>query len=223
MSNLGIPDIQLEENTSQRLPCVILIDASASMSGQPIDELNNGLKILEEELKGDDTASQRVQLMVISFGGDGEVKVLVDWTDAMSFSAPAVTAYGNTPLGGAVRMALSKLDEQKKRYQSNSIAYNRPWIFAITDGEPTDDWEEAAEACIACEREQKHIFFGVGVGNANMDKLAKFSERKPAALSGLKFKELFLWLSSSVRTGSKSAPGTTTQMQNPSSWMSVPA
>ena len=31
-----IPDIVLEDNTSQRLPCVVVIDGSASMHGEPI-------------------------------------------------------------------------------------------------------------------------------------------------------------------------------------------
>ena len=60
-----IDDIALQDNTSQRLPCVLVLDGSGSMEGNPISELNQGLKTLEEELKKDDTASQRVQLLVI--------------------------------------------------------------------------------------------------------------------------------------------------------------
>jgi uncharacterized protein YegL len=225
MSDNTIPDVTLTENTSQRLPCILLLDSSGSMSGKPIDELNAGLHILEEDLKKDDVASQRVQLLVITFGGDGEVKILSDWTDAMAFSAPSLLANGVTPMGDAVRLALTKLEEQKAKYRANGIAYNRPWIFLITDGEPTDtDWEQAADQCRAAEQAGKLTLFGIGTGpDADIEKLQRFSTRKPVCLQGLKFRELFLWLSASTKTGSKAAQGTSVQLPPPSDWMQVSA
>ena len=56
MSDL-IPDIQLQDNTDQRLACVLVLDGSTSMmekndDGQSrIDLLNEGLKTFENELK----------------------------------------------------------------------------------------------------------------------------------------------------------------------------
>ena len=46
-----IPDLVLQDNSSQRLPCVVLVDGSGSMYGTAIDNLNEGLKVLEAELK----------------------------------------------------------------------------------------------------------------------------------------------------------------------------
>ena len=37
-------------NPSQRCPCLLLLDVSASMGGQPLDELNRGLMLLKDEL-----------------------------------------------------------------------------------------------------------------------------------------------------------------------------
>ena len=129
-----IDDIALQDNTSQRLPCVLVLDGSGSMEGNPISELNQGLKTLEEELKKDDTASQRVQLLVIRLGDDDKATILTDWTDAVDFKAPTVKAYGRTPLGKAMELALEKIEEQKVNYKANQIPYNRPWIFLIADG-----------------------------------------------------------------------------------------
>jgi uncharacterized protein YegL len=224
MADVALPDVALRDNTSQRLPLVLLLDASGSMADSgAIDELNAGVRLLEEELKRDDVASQRVQLMVIRFGGDAEI--LSDWTDAMSFSAPELTASGLTPMGDAVRLGLAKLEEQKARYRSNGIAYNRPWMFVITDGGPTDDgWAQAAAQCKAAEQADRLIFFGIGVGSAaNLTKLADFSTRKPVRLQGLKFRELFQWVSSSVKSASKQAPGSNVQLAPPSDWMQVSA
>lgn len=220
---VDIPDVALQDNTSQRLPCVLLLDGSGSMDGAPIDELNAGLRLLEQELKKDDTASQRVQLLVIQFGGDRDVEVLVDWTDAMSFTAPQLTASGLTPMGDAVRLGLQKIEEQKKRYRDNGIAYNRPWVFMITDGEPSDDdWQQAAAQSRVAEQKGQLIFFGIGAGaDADLTKLAAFSTRKPVRMQGLKFRELFLWLSRSTTSASKQAPGSNVQLAPPSDWMQV--
>ena len=107
MNDINIPDIALTENTSQRLPCALVLDGSGSMAGAPIDELNAGLRLLEQELKNDDVASQRVQLLVIRFGDNNEVTVLSDWKDAMDFQAPQIHADGVSPLGAAVTVVAS--------------------------------------------------------------------------------------------------------------------
>ena len=116
MSEDFIPDVVLADNTSQRLPCVLVLDGSGSMGGEPINELNKGLKLLEQELKNDDTAAQRVQLMVIRLGDDNAVQTLTNWTDALDFSAPVVNANGTTPLGVAMETALEAIEEQKENY-----------------------------------------------------------------------------------------------------------
>ena len=223
MADIDIPDAALASNNSQRLPCVLVLDGSTSMEGPPINELNAGLKLLEDELKQDDIASQRVQLLVIRFGDNGKVEVLSDWKDAMDFSAPYIEANGNTPLGQAVVLAMAKIEEQKQRYRTNAIPYNRPWLFLITDGEPTDSWEQAATQCRNEEQSGKLVFFGIGVGSANMEILGRFSTRKPMLLQGLKFRELFVWLSQSSKTASKAAQGTNVQLAPPSDWAQVPA
>jgi uncharacterized protein YegL len=213
MSGPIIPDVVLTDNTSQRLPCVLVLDGSGSMGGQPIDELNAGLKILENELKNDDTASQRVQLLVICFGGDDEIEVVDDWKDALDFTAPTIEASGRTPLGAAMQTALEKIEAQKENYRAHDIPYNRPWIFLITDGEPTDlDWEDAAANCRRAEDDNKVVIFAIGTEDADFDALKQFSNRAPVKLDGLKFKELFLWLSRSASSGSKASQDTDVQL-----------
>ena len=104
-------DIELVNNQQQRLPCVLVLDASYSMQGSRIEQLNAGLKIFEEQVKGDETASERVQIMVIRCGGS--VSIEHDWVDAESFDAPKLEADGGTPLGIAVELAAAKIEERK--------------------------------------------------------------------------------------------------------------
>ena len=222
MSDEFIPDVVLSDNTSQRLPCVLVLDGSGSMDGEPINELNEGLKILEQELKNDDTAAQRVQLMVIRLGNDNEVQILTDWTDAIDFTAPKVEANGLTPLGNAMETALDEIEKQKENYRDNSIPYNRPWVFLITDGVPTDlNWEASATLCRDAEAEGKAIIFTIGTTDADFDALNKFSSRSPVKLDGLKFKELFLWLSRSASSGSKVSQDTEIQIEPPNAWGTI--
>jgi uncharacterized protein YegL len=192
------------------------------MAGNPINELNEGLKILEQELKNDDTAAQRVQLMVIRLGDNDTVEILTDWTDAIDFSAPRLEANGVTPLGSAMRMAIEKIEEQKENYKDHSIPYNRPWVFLITDGNPTDlDWENAAAECRKAEADGKVSIFAIGTADADFEALKKFSGRSPVKLDGLKFKELFVWLSRSASSGSKASQDAEMQMEAPSDWGTV--
>ena len=211
MSEL-IPDIQLQDNTEQRLACVLVLDGSSSMHGEKIDKLNEGLKSLEQALKDDDAASSRVQILVIRIGGNADADIITDWTDAMNWQAPTIEANGMTPLGEGAKTGLNCIEEQKKKYQANGISYNRPWMILISDGEPNDSWERIADDCKEAENKNKVTIFPIGVEGADMQILSKFSNKSAIKLEGLQFNELFIWLSKSLSTGSQASAGEKIQL-----------
>jgi uncharacterized protein YegL len=222
VSTQPIPDVQLIDNTSQRLACALVLDCSGSMSGKPIEALNQGLRVLETELKADAIASQRVQLLVVRIGEHPTnlqpVSIVSEWTDANGFSAPTVEASGSTPLGVGVRLALQRIAEQVKKYNDAGIACNRPWVWMISDGAPTDpDWEDAARECREAVDRGKVVVFAIGTEGADHKALAKFTDRV-VMLHGLKFAELFLYLSRTASVGSRSAPGAEVQAPPPTGW-----
>tara|TARA_B110000008_G_scaffold271648_1_gene303361 strand:+ start:119 stop:787 length:669 start_codon:yes stop_codon:yes gene_type:complete len=221
MSDL-IPDLVLQDNTSQRLPCVVVLDGSTSMSGDAITNLNAGLKVLEKELKSDDIASMRVQLLIIRIGGFSDAEIIVDWTDAIDFEAPNIEANGTTPLGKGVDLALSEIEKQKLKYRENQIPYNRPWLFVITDGSPTDNgWEKSAQKACEAEKKDKVVIFTIGTDGANFENLNRFSSRGALMLKNLDFKELFIWLSQSVSVGSQTELNSGAQLPA-ASWGVIP-
>ncbi len=202
-----IPYVEFAENANERTPCILVLDCSGSMRGEPIKQLNSGLEALEKELKEDIDASSRVQLLVIKAFGKDDAEVSADWVDAMNFTAPVMEASGLSPIGKAMKLALQKIEDQKGLYDCCGVSSKRPWIFLISDGEPTDyGWEQAAEECRIAQQNKKVVVHAVGTQGANLEKLAKFSIMQPKRLSGLKFTEFFLWLSRSVSCISRAAP-----------------
>ena len=116
--------------------------------------------------------------------------------------------------------AIDAVTERKREYRQNGLHFYRPWIFFITDGEPTDTWEEAAARVREGEAKKQFAFFAVGVEGANMDILRQISVRQPLHLKGYSFKEMFLWLSQSQRSVSHSNPGQEDQVKlaSPTGW-----
>lgn len=200
------------ENPDQRCPVVLLIDTSGSMMGEPIRELNAGLVQFREELAADEVARNRVELAIITFG---PVKVDAPFATVDTFSPQTLSASGDTPMGEAIERALDLLDERKALYRVNGIPYNRPWIFMITDGGPTDSWTTAASRVRQGEEHRQFLFYAVGVQGANFETLKQISIREPLKLQGLQFRKLFQWLSSSLKNVSRSRPTDAVQLTNP--------
>ena len=205
-------------NPEPRCPCLLVLDTSASMAGARIDELNAGLAVLRDELRADVLAMKRVEVGIVTFG---PVKIEQGFESAASFQPPLLHAQGDTPMGSAIELAIELVRGRKMEYRANGISYYRPWIFLITDGAPTDQWNKAAQLVQDGEHNKAFAFFPIAVQGANQLILSKISKRTPLALQGLRFRELFSWLSSSLRSVSRSTPGTEFMLEPPSGWASV--
>lgn len=203
-------------NPEQRCPCVLLLDTSSSMGGQPIAQLNSGLLTFKRDLLEDSLAAKRVEVAIVTFG---PARVVQDFVSASTFAPQHLSAGGGTPMGAAILEGIGLVERRKQTYQEHGIPYNRPWIFLITDGAPTDDIAQAAALLKNGVERKKFAFFAVGVEGADMSALAGISPRAPVKLAGLKFSELFQWLSNSLGTASRSTPSTDRlALPPPSGW-----
>lgn len=198
--------VEFAENPEPRCPCVLLLDTSGSMQGVAIDALNEGLQTFKEELTKNSLASRRVEVAIVTF--DSNVNVVQDFVTADQFHPPILTAQGLTTMGAGIHKALDLIQERKAQYRTNGIAYYRPWVFMITDGEPQGEFEDVVEQAArrlqSDEASKRVAFFTVGVENANMTRLSQIGVRTPLKLKGLNFVEMFVWLSASMSAVSHS-------------------
>jgi uncharacterized protein YegL len=186
--------VGLAGNAEPRCPCVLLLDVSHSMNrrtevGGPsrIALLNEGVRAYEAEIVSDNLAAQRVEIAVVTFGG--RVDTVVSFVPVSAFKAPSLKARGDTPMGSGILQAIEEVTQRKRHYKRNGLHYYRPWIFMITDGGPTDDWQAAAIKIHEGEKNKAFAFFAVGVTGANFGILRQISVREPLRLKGLGFRE----------------------------------
>jgi uncharacterized protein YegL len=201
---VGLPEFV--ENPENRCPVILLLDTSGSMLGQPIEELNGGLAAFKQDVLKDTQASLCVEVAIVAFG---PVRLAQDFVTIDNFTPPKLEANGVTPMGEAIEFALNLLEKRKQTYKDNGVLYYRPWVFLITDGVPTDHWQSAAQRVREAEAQRRLLFFGVGVQGANINLLKQIAppERPPVMLNGLDFRDLFVWLSTSMKRVSTSKIG----------------
>lgn len=195
---------EFAENPEPRCPCVLLLDTSGSMQGESIQELNRGLNAFREELFSDSLSMKRVEVAIVTFG---PVRVVQDFTTPDELPVMALTAQGDTPLAAAAERAFSLLRQRKELLRKNGIKLFRPWIFLITDGAPTDNWQNLPPMIRSGEESKSFSFFALGVDKADFGILRQIAVREPMKLNGARFREFFLWLSASLKTVSRSNPG----------------
>lgn len=189
------------ENFEQKCLCVLLLDVSGSMRGEPINELNKALQDFYNEIKEDETTSLRLEVCLMTF--NHQVNTLQEPALVDNFVMPTLTASGSTAMVDALKEAIEKVAARKKWYRENGIPFYRPWIILMTDGEPDEGQDVyGLGPQIKADMEAKHyMFLPIGIQDANMETLAALQGGKQAVkLAGLKFKQFFQWLSASMGT-----------------------
>jgi uncharacterized protein YegL len=206
LMSLELENVEFADNPEPRCPVVLLLDTSGSMSGSPIQQLNAGIATFKEEVSQDSVASLRVEVAIVTFG---PVQLVQDFVTIDQFDPPYLNVTGATPMSEAIQLGLNQVESRKATYRNAGVQYYQPWVFLITDGEPTDSWQSAAQQVRQAANAKKISFFAVGVQGANLSILRQIAPTStpPVMLEGLKFQELFRWLSESMKRVSSSKVG----------------
>ena len=221
MKRYLIQDADLVDNPVARVPICLCLDTSGSMNGEPLKELNKGIKQFFQELQNDETAKFAAEIAIVSFGD--QVKVEAPFKSLYLLEdIPVITkAVGRTPLGEGVNKALDLLAERKREYKEAGVDYFQPWLVLMTDGAPCKDMPGELDRAIKRIGELVNAngkslltVFPIAIGpEPDMKILQQLSpKRSPLRLKGLKFSEFFMWLSKSVSKTSQSMPGDTIEL-----------
>jgi uncharacterized protein YegL len=199
--------IEFVRNSEPRCPVVLILDSSDSMEGDRISQLNAGVMTFKQEVERDPIASLRVEVAIVSF--NNSVSIVQDFITVYDFVPTQLSTNGMTAMGQAIEVALDMLEERRSIYRDNGIASYQPWAILITDGKPTDSWQGAATRVRQAIADRKVNFYVIGVQGANMNILREIASPNvpPVMLQGLKFQELFRWISVSLRRVSCSRVG----------------
>jgi uncharacterized protein YegL len=82
----------LIDNPTPRCPCMLVLDVSGSMDGEPINELNEGVNQFIQAVLQDDFASYAVDIGIITFGG--KAQEIVPIKSVQQVEVPTLSATG---------------------------------------------------------------------------------------------------------------------------------
>jgi uncharacterized protein YegL len=218
-------DIEIDD-TAQRLPLVLCLDTSLSMSGAPIAALNEALREWAEVLHGDLSLSHSVEIALVTFGNGG-VRAWrgpqmvgdpwreVPFVSAFAFEAPELAAGGATPMTEAVELSMRLIEARKEQLRTQALQYYRPQICLLTDGLPTDatghytkEWQRLLP--VLAERQQSRRFrlFAIGVGgltDVGEQVLRGLAPTLNVRLQGFPFRDVLQMMSASVSAEQRGA------------------
>lgn len=183
-------------NRRGAIPIFLLVDASASMSGEPINAVYRGIDLLLDKLQSIEDATPMVS--IITFGSGA--RVLLPLTAVSeSESLPHIETGGGTDLGAALHL-LSQMIVNSALIPGH---HYRPVIAVILDGYPTDDWRSGLDALLAVERGRKSIRIGMALGDADLNTLQEIGQERVVRIETpqdiTRIMDLFSWLSSSIK------------------------
>jgi uncharacterized protein YegL len=137
------------------------------------DLLNKAVIKMLAEFSREERTETEFLVSVITFGDDA--KVHIPFTKASDIKWADLSCSGNTALGKALELAKSQI-EDKSIVPSRSY---RPTVVLVSDGIPTDKWEEAMHAFVHEGRSSKCFCMAMGIRELDEVALGKFIEGTP--------------------------------------------
>ncbi|MET9724770.1 vWA domain-containing protein [Streptomyces zaomyceticus] len=222
---LPVPYMGFEFDSAQRLPLLLCLDTSSSLSQHDaIGSLNSALTGWATSLADDMALSAAVDVAVITFGGKEGITVwqgntplgatAPEWphspfVPAHEFRPPVLRAEGVTLLDRALRLAMDVVADYKAGLRAEGLTYYRPQICVVTDGVPSDEkgrfsyaYRDLLPDLRKAEEERRFRLFTVGVGERHAGAEGVLQELAPhyhAWLDGFPFAELLTAMSHSAK------------------------
>ncbi|MBQ9254082.1 MAG: VWA domain-containing protein [Bacteroidales bacterium] len=192
----------------RRLPIYFIIDVSESMVGEPIEQVQSGIRNIVQDLRTDPYALETVFISVIAFAG--KAKSLMPLTELYKFYPPVIPIGGGTALGNALDFLMTDIDKSVQKTTLESKGDWKPIVFLFTDGTPTDNPSRPFEKWNKHYRKGCNLV-AVSIGdNVNTQLLGQITDNvlRLKDTDEKSFREFFKWITASIKTSSMSVSET---------------
>lgn len=150
--------MEIIRQKKRMMPLIILADVSYSMMYN-MEILNQAIDDMINSLKNTHSLRAEINLSIITFGGDVKIHTPLQPIRDVDFKKN-LEADSNTPLGGVLSKAKNMIES---RDLIPSEGY-RPVVVLLSDGYPTDQYEEPLRKFISEGRSQKSERLSLGIG-----------------------------------------------------------
>ena len=188
----------------RRLPIYFLVDVSESMIGDPIQQVQDGMKMIIQELRTEPYALETAHVSIIAFAGKAET--ISPLTELYKFYPPTFSIGGGTDLGNALEYLMNDMERTLTKTTLEQKGDWKPIIFLFTDGNPTADTTTAFEHWNNKYRKSANIV-AISIGdNVDTQMLGKISDNvlKLNSTTEDDFKAFFKWVTASIKATSVS-------------------
>lgn len=188
----------------RRLPVYFLIDVSESMVGEPIQQVEQGMRQIVQELRTDPYALETVVVSIIAFAG--KATTLLPLTELYKFYPPVFPIGSGTSLGKALDYLIDDMEKNVVKTTTEAKGDWKPIVFLFTDGTPTDDPQSAFARWNKKYRTKANII-AISIGdNADTQLLGQISDNvfRLSDTDEMSFKAFFKWITASIQTTSVS-------------------
>ena len=185
-------------------PIFLVVDVSESMAGEPLIQLETGIRAVASDLMTDPYALETAWIGVIGFAG--RPRTLTPLTELMDFTPPHLPVGGGTALGAALIHLMDEIDRNVMPTTEERKGDWKPLVFLMTDGVPTDDPSVAIarwKINYAHRVSMVAVSIGAGADEAMLrdlaDEFIAFDDTTEGA-----FKKFIGWITNSVKSSTRS-------------------
>jgi uncharacterized protein YegL len=168
----------------QVLPFYLVCDESGSMSGPPIDAINNSLPELHMEVGSNPVVADKTRFCLIGFCDIAEVLLPLSDLSTVT-SMPALRANGGTDYTAAFVKLRQTIESDVQSLKGQGHDVFRPAVFFLSDGQPNDDqWHGAYRSVIDPSWKAHPNILAFGFGQADVQTIQQIATHKAFIANG---------------------------------------
>ncbi len=164
------------EISRRMCPVIFLLDTSGSMSGTPIGAVNAAMEGVLPELISMNNGNPDVEIEIAVMTFDSGINWVTSkkLVNPESFAWNDLDASGGTSMGAAFK-ELEKVLSVSHGFMNRASGSVAPVLFLLTDGEPTDNYQEGLQALQVNNWYKVAAKVAIGYGQSNDAVLEEFT------------------------------------------------